>query len=142
MAAYLMENLDLEVGVDLPTVKKDPVTHTQLVKFSGASGDFNPIHTVESAAKEAGLDGVIAHGMLIMGFAGEALTTWVPRASIQKFNVRFSAMTKPGDEIEVRGKLAKKVEQEDGILVEIKLQAVDQKEEVKVKGSCIALLSK
>lgn len=142
MEAYLMTHRDAEVGTDLPSLKKPPVTHTQLVKFSGASGDFNPIHTVDSAAKEAGLDGVIAHGMLIMGFAGQALTTWVPRSCIQKFNVRFSAKTVPGDEVEVRGKLAKREEREDGIFVEIKLQAVDQNEEVKVKGSCTALLPK
>ncbi|WCK52717.1 MaoC/PaaZ C-terminal domain-containing protein [Aneurinibacillus sp. Ricciae_BoGa-3] len=140
MEPYLLTNASFQEGEELPALRKPPVTHIQLVKFAGASGDFNPIHTVEHLAQEAGLGGVIAHGMLIMGFAGEALTTWVPRSAIKKFSVRFSAMTRPGDEIEVRGQITAIEQTEDGRLVKIKLQAIDQKGEVKVKGTCEALL--
>jgi acyl dehydratase len=140
MKPYLLVNRDVQIGDELPALEKPPVTQSQLVKFSGASGDFNPIHTVESVGQEAGLGGVIAHGMLIMGFAGQALTTWVPRASIKKFGVRFSAITRPGDRITVRGELMAKEETEEGTFVKIKVQAVDQKGEVKVKGTCEALL--
>jgi acyl dehydratase len=140
MEAYLIQNPAVQAGEELPPLTKPAVTKTQLVKFAGASGDFNPIHTVEEAGQEAGLGGVIAHGMLIMGFAGEALTTWVPRSAIRKFSVRFSAITRPGDEIQVRGELAGREETEEGTLVTIKVQAVDQKGEVKVKGTCEALM--
>ncbi|WP_035102324.1 MaoC/PaaZ C-terminal domain-containing protein [Aneurinibacillus terranovensis] len=142
MDAYLTLHPDFKVGDELPALTKPPVTQTQLVRFSGASGDFNPIHTVESVAREAGLGGVIAHGMLIMGFAGQALTTWVPRMAIKKFSSRFSAMTRPGDEIQVRGQISGIEEQAQGTLVKIKLQAVDQNGEVKVKGTCEALLQR
>ncbi|AMA74707.1 hypothetical protein ACH33_10525 [Aneurinibacillus sp. XH2] len=130
----------MQVGTELPPLEKPPITRMQLIKFAGASGDFNPIHTVESVAQEAALGGVIAHGMLIMGFAGQALATWVPRASIKKFGVRFSAITRPGDQITVRGQLTAKEETDEGTFIKIKLQAVDQKGEVKVKGMCEALL--
>jgi acyl dehydratase len=140
MEAFLLSNRNFREGDELPPLRKPPVTRIQLVKFAGASGDFNPIHTVENVAQEAGLGGVIAHGMLIMGFAGQALTTWVPRSAIKKFSVRFSSMTRPGDEIVVRGQIASIEQAEGGRLVKIKLQAVDQKGEVKVKGTCEALL--
>ncbi|WCN39416.1 MaoC/PaaZ C-terminal domain-containing protein [Aneurinibacillus uraniidurans] len=140
MKPYLLAHPETEIGTELPALVKPEVTRMQLIKFAGASGDFNPIHTVESVAQEAGLGGVIAHGMLIMGFAGQAVETWVPRAALKKFGVRFSAITRPGDSIEVRGQLSAKEETEAGTLVKIKVQAVDQKGEVKLKGTCEALL--
>lgn len=140
MKPYLLTYREFEAGAELPALEKPPVTRMQLIKFAGASGDFNPIHTIESVGEEAGLGGVIAHGMLIMGFVGQALTTWVPRSSITKFGVRFSAITRPGDTITVRGQITAKEETDEGTFVKIKVQAVDQKGEVKVKGTCEALL--
>ena len=65
---------DVTEGTEMPRLVKPPVTHNQLVRYAGASGDFNPIHTDPEAGKAAGI-GLIAHGMLIMGFAGQAITT-------------------------------------------------------------------
>ncbi|MSS46142.1 MaoC family dehydratase [Cutibacterium sp. WCA-380-WT-3A] len=53
------------------------VTRTTLVRYAGASGDFNPIHYSDRAAREAGMDGVIAHGMWTMGAALGAVIEWV-----------------------------------------------------------------
>ena len=60
----------VDVGDDLPPLTTAPITETQLVRYAGASGDFNPIHTVPHMAEQAGLGGVIAHGMLVMGLVG------------------------------------------------------------------------
>jgi acyl dehydratase len=87
----------------LQTIVKPAVTHTQLVRYAGASGDFNPIHTVVPAAEQAGLGGVIAHGMLIMGMAGEALTQWFSHKQLRSFKVRFSGMTRPGEALIIEG---------------------------------------
>lgn len=54
-----------------------PVTRTTLVRYAGASTDFNPIHHSDRAAREAGMDGVIAHGMWTMGAALGAVVEWV-----------------------------------------------------------------
>lgn len=89
----------------LHPIEKLPITHTQLVKYAGASGDFNPIHTVVPVAQKAGLKDVIAHGMLIMGFAGEAIAKWFPRRSVKSFRVRFAKMTFPGEKLTVYGNL-------------------------------------
>ena len=68
----------MNVGYQLEPIQNEEITHTQLVKYAGASGDFNPIHTVVPFAEEAGLGGVIAHGMMIMGFIGKAIGQWFP----------------------------------------------------------------
>jgi acyl dehydratase len=69
------------------------VTRADLVRYAGASGDFNPIHWSDRIAHAVGLPGVIAHGMFTMALAGRALTTWSGRAdAVVDFGVRF---TKP-----------------------------------------------
>ena len=88
----------MNVGYKLETLHKKEITHTQLVRYAGASGDFNPIHTVVPSAEQAGLGGVIAHGMMIMGFIGQAIQSWFSDDDLSKFSVRFRAMTRPGGE--------------------------------------------
>ena len=102
-------------GDQLPSITKDPVTQTQLVRYSGASGDFNPIHTVPEYAKEAGLDGTIAHGMLIMGMLGQMISQWVGVAPVRKYGVSFKGMTLPGDVLTASGEVKRKREADDKV---------------------------
>ena len=101
---------DINKGDELPELVKDPVTHTQLVRYSGASGDFNPIHTVPDVAKMVGLPNIIAHGMLIMGFAGQFITDWAGAGSMRRFKVRFSGMTNEKESVVCRGSVLEKSE--------------------------------
>nr|MDT0661015.1 MaoC family dehydratase [Micromonospora sp. DSM 115978] len=96
--------------MDLP-VKTYRVTRADLVRYAGASGDFNPIHWSDRTAAKVGLPGVIAHGMLTMALTGRAVAEWAgsPDAVVE-FGVRFSRpVVVPDDdigtEIEVRGKV-------------------------------------
>ena len=102
-----MDVEQLTEGYVFPVIKKDPITRVQLVKYAGASGDFNPLHTVEEVGEQAG-SGIIAHGMLIMGMAAQGVTSWIPRKNITKLNFRFRKMTFPGEEIEISGKVIRK----------------------------------
>jgi acyl dehydratase len=95
------------------------VTRADLVRYCGASGDFNVIHWSERHATQVGLPGVIAHGMYTMALAGRAVTTWAgaPDAVVE-FSVRFSRPvpvpdTDEGTEVEVSG-VVKEVT-EDGL---------------------------
>lgn len=97
----------LKEGDTFPILKKSPITRVQLVRYAGASGDFNPLHTVEEVGEKAG-SGIIAHGMLIMGMVAQGVTTWIPRKNVRKLKVRFQKMTCPGEEIEIAGKVLKK----------------------------------
>jgi acyl dehydratase len=82
----------MDVGDQLPP-QTYRVTRADLVRYAGASGDFNPIHWSERFATKVGLPGVIAHGMYTMALAGRALEAWVgDPASVVEFGVRF---TKP-----------------------------------------------
>src|SRR3954451_19504055 len=83
---------DGEVGDALPT-GTFPITRKDLVRYAGASGDFNDIHWNERVAREVGLPDVIAHGNLTMALAGRVLTAWAgDPAALVEYGVRF---TKP-----------------------------------------------
>src|ERR1700746_1151146 len=72
--------------------RQDRVTRRDLVRYAGASGDFNPIHWNERIAKSVGLPNVIAHGMLTMALAGRFLAEWAgDPAAVAEFGVRFSS---------------------------------------------------
>jgi acyl dehydratase len=107
-------------GDELPPLQVR-VTRDMLVRYAGASGDFNPIHWNERFAREVGLPGVIAHGMLTMGLATRLVTAWVgDPAAVVECGVRF---TRPvavpdddqGAQLELTGKVQKV--REDGTAV-------------------------
>ena len=66
---------DLSTGDEFPE-QTYPVTRADLVRYAGASGDFNPIHWSDRVAGSVGLPGVIAHGMFTLALAARALDTW------------------------------------------------------------------
>lgn len=81
-----------EVG-DIVVSEQISITRETLVRYAGASGDFNPIHYRDDVARSVGLDGVLAHGMLTMGLAGAPITAWLGgRGFVSSYQVRF---TKP-----------------------------------------------
>lgn len=132
---------DVKIGDAIPALTKGPIAKLQHVMYAGASGDFNPLHTDDDFAKAVGMKGgVIAHGMLIMGFVGQAITTWVPRKSLRKFGVRFAGMTKPGNTITVSGKVIDKKQEAGENLVICEVVAQDETGDVKVTGSFSAAL--
>jgi acyl dehydratase len=95
---------------------------------------------MDSVGKSAGQGGVIAHGMLIMGFIGQAVTGWVPNRKLKRLGVRFVNVTKPGDTITVTGRVTdKKIEGGRGLLT-CEVAASDQNGQVKAAGSFEAWL--
>lgn len=131
---------DVQVGDAIPPLVKSPVTHNQLVKYAGASGDFNPLHTDPKVGEFIGVGGIIAHGMLIMGFVGQLLSDYVGPAALRKFNVRFKGMTRLDDVITCTGTITEKYEANGEGFIGGKVQAADQNGDVKVTGSFIAAL--
>jgi acyl dehydratase len=106
---------DVAAGTKLPTATY-PVTRLSLVKYCGASGDFNVIHWNERIARSVGLPDVIAHGMFTMAQAGRYVTDWTGDAgAMLEFGVRFSApVVVPDDDvgatIEVSGTVEEKLD--------------------------------
>jgi acyl dehydratase len=101
------------VGTEIPA-QEFVVTRADLVRYAGASGDFNPIHWNQRFATSVGLPDVIAHGMLTMALAGRALTAWAgDPAALVEYGVRFTRpVVVPDDEtgarLQVTGRVAEK----------------------------------
>ncbi|GHD10050.1 MaoC family dehydratase [Zhihengliuella salsuginis] len=120
------------------------VNRADLVRYAGASGDFNPIHWNERFATEVGLPGVIAHGMFTMGSAVQLVTDWVgDPGAVVDYQTRF---TKPvvvedvagasptdaaGTEISVSGKIGTRDDDARTVRVDLTVSAAGQKVLVK-----------
>jgi acyl dehydratase len=90
----------VQVGDVKEVVLTDEVTRTQLVQYSGASGDYNPLHSDERFATEvAGYPSVFAHGMLTMGMTGRVLTDWFGAEAVLAYGARFVSQVWPGDRL-------------------------------------------
>jgi len=120
---------DLESGSDLPDLGKAPITKMQLVRYAGASGDYNMIHTDDETARKVGLDGVIAHGMLSMAFLGEYLCWLAGPESVRRLSVRFIAMVKPGDTLTCRGRVKERQTNAAGRRLELEVWTENQQAE-------------
>jgi acyl dehydratase len=84
--------VNLTIGQELPP-RQFKITRDSLVRYAGASGDFNPIHYRDDFAQAVGLPGVLAHGMLTMGLAVQTVVDFVgDSGKILDYQVRF---TKP-----------------------------------------------
>jgi acyl dehydratase len=106
---------EVEPGTAIPA-KSYQLKRVDLVKYAGASGDFNIIHWNERVATQVGLPNVIAHGMLTMAQAGRFVTEWAggDPGAVAEFGVRFSAMVPVPDDdegatVEVSGKVGRKL---------------------------------
>lgn len=128
---------DYEVGASLPELRTEPIQHMSLVRYSGASGDFNPIHTDPDFAKKVGLEGTIAHGMLTMAQIGRMITNWVNPLQIKEFGVKFKAMTKPGQVLVCTGSVKKKKEEDGKKFFVLSVQAADLNGEIKAAGDLL-----
>jgi acyl dehydratase len=115
----------LNVGDLLDSIELEPVTRLELIKYAGASGDYNPIHTIDKEAEKAGLPGVIAHGMLTMGRMGRLFTPFVLEGFVQEFSTRFLGMVFLKDVITLKATL---IEINDLTLYFL-VEAVNQREE-------------
>jgi len=142
---------DIEVGHKMPVYTSAPITRTHLVRYAGASGDFNPLHHDQTFIKMIGMKNVIAHGMLIMGIAGEAVTSWIENKYLRKFNARFLSMTEPADLddmqntkdraiIIVSGEIVKKFEENGEKRIQCDIIAQDALGSKKLSGFFIAAL--
>jgi acyl dehydratase len=123
--------VDAAVGTELPE-RVFRVTRADLVRYAGASGDFNPIHWNDRVATEVGLPGVIAHGMFTMGLAARVVTGWTgDPAALVEYNVRFGRpVVVPDDdvgaEVTVRGKVGALL-QDGRVRIDLTVTSGDEK---------------
>ncbi|MDX6393804.1 MAG: hypothetical protein QOJ73_4867 [Streptosporangiaceae bacterium] len=134
---------DVTVGDELPPATY-PVTRLSLVKYAGASGDFNVIHWNERIARSVGLPNVIAHGMFTMAQAGRYVTDWTgDPGAVEEFGVRFSSMVVVPDDdtgasIEVSARVEEKL---DGNRVVLALTARSAEAKVLTRARAVVRLA-
>ena len=129
---------DLSEGDEAPAVSHD-LTRGDLVSYAGASGDMNPMHTDEVAAKEAGLPSVFGHGMLSMGLLARALTNWAGVGNLSDYRVRFTKQTWPGETLTTRVVVVGKSQTEAGKRIATEVSLENQDGEVKLTGSATVI---
>jgi len=93
----------LDVGSTLVVREFGPVTLEAIVRYAGASGDFNSIHYDEKFAESAGYPAVFAQGMMQAALLGTAVVEWFPGASVRTFGVRFRDQVWLNDTLCCRG---------------------------------------
>jgi acyl dehydratase len=132
-----------EPGTELPP-RQYQVTRRDLVRYAGASGDFNVIHWNERIARSVGLPDVIAHGMLTMALAGRFLTEWAgDPGAVTEYGVRFSApVVVPDDDkgatVEVAGTVTERL---DGNRVAIDVTARSDGTKVLTRARAVVRLA-
>ncbi|MFJ5761271.1 MaoC/PaaZ C-terminal domain-containing protein [Neobacillus sp. NPDC093182] len=123
----------LQVGESLKEIQLDPVSRIDLIKYAGASGDFNPIHTIDEEAKKAGLPGIIAHGMWTMGNLAKLFTPYVEDGFVQDYSIRFKGMVFLNDVITLKAILKEAVDNK----LRFQVQAVNQNGNEVLKGEVL-----
>lgn len=131
MSVSVAESGRFAVGAQLPAAVF-PVTRKDLVRYAGASGDFNDIHWNGRFAREVGLPDVIAHGMYTMAVAGRVLTDWAgDPGAVEEYFVRFSKPVVVPDDgvgalLEVTGRVSKALD-ERRVQVDLTVVSAGQK---------------
>jgi acyl dehydratase len=113
---------DVKVGDALPSYVHESVTRTDLVKYAGSSGDYNPMHHDETLTAKVGLPSVFAHGMFSMGLLSNVLVNWGGPGTLKRYDVQFRAITWPEDKVTCSGKVTAKREEGGQKLVDVELQ--------------------
>lgn len=124
---------ELKVGESLKEVQLDPVDRITLIKYAGASGDYNPIHTIDEEAKKAGLPGIIAHGMWTMGNLAKLFTEFYEEGFIQDYMIRFKGMVFLNDVVTLKAELA----EENENILRFNVRAVNQNGNEVIKGDVL-----
>ena len=107
-------------GMEVGEVVFGPLERVDIVKYAGASGDFNPIHTDEGYARATGAPTVFAMGMLPAGYLAHAVADWFGGSqNLRRFKVRFTTRVWPGDEIACTGRVVSI----EGGLVKVTMEA-------------------
>lgn len=110
-----------ELGTSAPERTFGPISRTDIVRYAGASGDFNPIHHDEAFAVSAGFPSVFSIGMFQAGLLATYATDWLGARTIRRYAVRFSEQVWPGDELTCGGTVTRAELTPDGTEIEVSL---------------------
>jgi acyl dehydratase len=116
--------MNLNESQVIATREFGPISRTDIVRYQGASGDFNPIHHDIEFAKSAGFEDVFVVGMLIAGYLATFASDLVGVEFITNFKIRFQAQTWPGDRIICSAKIISTQQQVNGNQTQVTLELI------------------
>jgi acyl dehydratase len=125
----------LEVGDRATEQSFGPLTITDIVRYAGASGDMNPLHHDEAAAKAAGFAGIFSIGMFQAGLLGTFAADWLGAENVRRFTTRFKEQVWPGDTLVCTGEVTDVIPGEGGSVVEVNLACTRQTGGLAIDGS-------
>jgi acyl dehydratase len=131
---------DVQVGDEAP-VLSHTLTRTDLVRYAGASGDFNPMHHDEVQAQAAGQPSVFGHGMFSMGLLGSALTDFVGVGNVERYQVRFARQTWPDEVLSTKIVVTGKREEDGKKVLDLAVTLSNADGEDKLVGEATAVLA-
>ncbi len=141
MATTTSTLASLSAADQAPEQVHGPVTRSDLVRYAGAGGDFNPIHHDEQFARDAGLDTVFAMGMFHAGLLSRLVAGWLGLANVRRFGVRFTGQVWPGDTLTFNG-VVDRVYEEDGVrLADCSFTATRQSGDVAITATATAAVA-
>ena len=134
-----LKKSQVPVGATFEDVLVKDLKRTQLVMYSGTSGDYNPLHSDDLYCREAaGYPGVFAHGMLTMGMTGRVVTDRFGAENVKKYGVRFTNQVWPGDDLMAQAVVAAVREEKGETLVDLTITTTNQKGDVVLTGTATA----
>jgi acyl dehydratase len=134
-----LKSTELKVGDQHEEIVVKNLSRSQLVMYSGASGDYNPLHTDEIYTTQvAGYPTVFAHGMLSMGLTGKMLTNYVGDGRLTKFGVRFTSQVWPGDTLTAVATVTKLHNEGTIKLLDMEVVTTNQDGEIIIMGYATA----
>lgn len=130
---------DVQEGDTAPALHHT-LTRTDLVRYAGASGDFNPMHHDDVQAREVGLESVFGHGMFSMGLLARSVSDWVGVGALRHLKVRFTKQTWPGEELVSAVTVTAKRDGDGEHLVDLDISLANAEGQVKAAGEATAAL--
>lgn len=135
-----MTGAAIEVGTEAPERDFGPMTRQMFVRYSGASGDLNPMHYDDEFARKAGYPSVFSQGMHVAALLGTFATDWLGAQNVRRFLVRFRDQVYPGDIVTCRGTVTAIEPSTEGRRVFVDLTAQRQDGSVAIAGEAEFLL--
>ncbi len=133
---------DVELGIEIPSLAKGPITMMDMVKFASMNGDFSPVHYDNKFAMEMrGFPAAIVHGLQVVTYLSQLLTDWIgPNGALEKFASQVRAPTLAGDTLTMKGKVTKKYTKDSENYLECKVWGKKQDGTVVIQGSATVTL--
>lgn len=117
-----------------------PLGRMDFVRYAGAGGDFNPIHTDEQFAKSARMPSVFGHGLLTAGILAGFVSNWLGRDNVRSYGFRLAGQVWPDDELTFSGRVERVYEEDGQQLAECSLEVKRQTGDVALTGTVTALV--